>query len=161
MANDSHVMSVMELYPRIFFACHTRHVLDPKTRKSLTPHQLNVLDHLDDREPISLVRLARHSGVTPSTMSISVNRLAQMGYVRKERSEKDARVVLLWLSEAGVRMKQAHSVLDVELVQSMLGRLSTAEQEEAMRGLGLLARAADEMMQERSRSGRRRAEAET
>jgi MarR family transcriptional regulator, organic hydroperoxide resistance regulator len=150
----------MMLYPRIFFACHTRHVLDLKTRKSLTPNQLSILDHLDDQEPLSLVRLARHSGVTPSTMSIAVNRLVQMGYVRKERSEKDARVTLLWLSEAGIRVKQAHSVLDEDLVRNMLARLTADEQAEAMRGLALLAGAADAMMQEKSRSGRQWLESE-
>ena len=30
------VRQLMELYPRIYFACHTRHVRDPRTRRLLS-----------------------------------------------------------------------------------------------------------------------------
>ena len=32
------VRAVMENYPRIYFACHTRHVKDPKTRRQVSAH---------------------------------------------------------------------------------------------------------------------------
>ena len=35
----------MSLYPRIYFACHTRHVRDPQTQRTLSRHQASVLDH--------------------------------------------------------------------------------------------------------------------
>ena len=78
MRGDS-VWQVMTLYPKIFFACHTRHVRDPKTRRILSSHQASVLDHLDEREAIPLMDLARHMGVTPSTMSIAIDRLVRTG----------------------------------------------------------------------------------
>ena len=54
------VRAVMENYPRIYFACHTRHVKDPKTRRQVSAHQASILDHLDETEPTALVELARH-----------------------------------------------------------------------------------------------------
>jgi DNA-binding MarR family transcriptional regulator len=82
-------------------------------------------------------------GVTASTMSLAVDRLARGGYVRRERDAQDGRRVNLRLTEAGLRVRREKSVLDPELVASLLGRLSAAERREAIRGLELLARAAD------------------
>ena len=76
---------VLALYPRIFFACHTRHVRDPKTRRVLSAHQASILDHLDEREPLTLLDLAQHMGVTASTMSLHIERLVRRGYVLRER----------------------------------------------------------------------------
>src|SRR6266566_3782665 len=67
MTNDA-ARQVMELYPHIYFACHTRHVRDPRTHRVLSAHQASILDPLDEREPRTLLDLARHMGVTASTM---------------------------------------------------------------------------------------------
>src|ERR1700747_758800 len=80
MAKDT-VQQVMELYPRIYFACHTRHVRDPETRRLLSAHQASILDHLDEHEPLALLDLAKHMGVTPSTMSLNIERLGGRGDV--------------------------------------------------------------------------------
>ncbi len=65
---------VMSLYPKIFFACHTRHVRDPQSGRLLSRHQASVLDHLDEVDPITLNGLARHMGVTAGTMSLTIDR---------------------------------------------------------------------------------------
>lgn len=140
------VQQVLQCYPRIFFACHTRHRRDPQTKRLLSAHQGSILDHLDDVEATSLMGLARHMGVTPSTMSLSVDRLARKGYVRRARDPGDGRRVRLLLTPAGVRVKEAQSVLEPERVRGMLARLSATERADALRGLGLLARAAQQYM---------------
>lgn len=136
----------MHLYPKIFFACHTRHVRDPKAGRTLSSHQASILDHLDEVEPTGLLNLARHMGVTPSTMSISIDRLERQGYVVRGRDPRDGRRVCLRLTPAGARIKQSKSVLDPERVESMMSLLNGRERKEAIRGLGLLARAAAEQM---------------
>lgn len=142
---------LQDLYPRIFFACHTRHVRDPATRRVLSSHQASILDHLDEREPLSLGDLAAHMGVTASTMSLHVERLVRRGYVRRDRDAGDRRRVRLRLSEAGRRVRDAQSVLDPERVRRLLSCLTAEEREAGLRGLGLLARAAGESMRRRSR----------
>lgn len=142
--------AVQELYPRIFHACHSRHVRDNRAQRTLSSHQASILDHLDDVEPTSLAGLAKHMGVTPSTMSISVERLVRQGYVHRERHTGDRRVVSLRLSKAGVRIKEAQSVLDPARLESMLARLTPAERKEAVHGLALLGRAAQQEMHAQS-----------
>ena len=132
-------------YARIYFACHRRHVHDPKTRKVLSAHQASILDHLDEVDGTSLFTLANHLGVTASTMSLSIQRLVDAGYVRRERDQKDARRVQIRLTRAGVRIKQQQSVLDPALVEALLERLSPVDRVAALRGLALFAHAADEL----------------
>ena len=139
----------MELYPKIFFACHRRHVRDERTRQVLSAHQASIIDHLDDVEPIGLTALAQHMGVTPSTMSLSIDRLERGGYVRRGRDRGDGRKVNLLLTAAGVRIKEKQSVLDAQAVTSLLSRLSAANRAAAIEGLALLAEAAVEEMRHR------------
>ena len=151
---DAEVRKVMELYPRIYFACHTRHVHDDRAGRVLSAHQASILDHLDEVEGTSLTELARHMGVTAGTMSIAVDRLVRHGYVRRVRDREDGRRVLIRLTAAGVRIREAKSVLDPARVEAMLGRLAPAEREEGLRGLALLAHAAQ--LEMHARAGRRR-----
>lgn len=133
---------VLALYPRIYFACHTRHVHDPQTKSLLSRHQASILDHLDEIDPLTLNDLARHMGVTPATMSLAIDRLEKKGYVIRLRDTVDRRRVQLRLTSAGVRVRQASTVLEPARVEALLARLTEDERETAIRGLRLLADAA-------------------
>ena len=133
---------VLALYPRIYFACHTRHVRDPETRWLLSRHQASILDHLDELDAITLNDLARHMGVTAATMSLAIDRLEKKGYVVRLRDTTDRRRVQLRLTPAGVRVRQAATVLDPPRVEALLARLTEEEREAAVHGLRLLANAA-------------------
>src|SRR6202451_2413184 len=122
--SESGVDIVLRCYPQIYFACHRRHVRDEKTQNVLSAHQASILDHLDDVEVTSLLELARHMGVTPSTMSLTVDRLERGGYVRRERSTEDRRRVDLRLTPSGVRVKRQQKVLEPELIAALLQKLS-------------------------------------
>jgi len=149
--SENAVRQVMELYPRIYFACHTRHVRDPRTRRLLSAHQASILDHLDEHEPLALVDLAHHMGVTPSTMSLNIERLVRRGYVSRERAAEDGRRLKLRITRSGVRLREAKSVLDPVRVRALLARLSPAQREAGIHGLALLARAGSEQMEEQSK----------
>src|SRR6476620_2447493 len=138
--------AVMTLYPRIYFACHTRHVSDPQSQRMLSRHQASILDHLDELEPTTVMDLAAHMGVTPATMSRAIDRLERKGYVVRLRDAKDRRRVHVRLTSTGVRVREASSVLDPERVDAVLARLSDEERRRAVEGLALLARAAQEQM---------------
>ena len=111
-----------------------------------------MLDHLDEMEPTGLLALAAHMGVTASTMSLTVDRLARGGYVVRSRDPKDGRRVNLLLTRAGVRIKSEKSVLDPERVRFVLDQLTREERERAIQGLALLARASTEAMQKHQRA---------
>src|SRR6478672_4455272 len=133
------VETVLQCYPQIYFACHRRHVRDEQSKAVLSAHQASILDHLDDVDGTSLLELAKHMGVTASTMSLTVDRLERGGYVSRERSKADGRRVDLRLTASGVRIKRQQKVLEPELVQAMLARLDDRKRAQALRGLQLLA----------------------
>jgi len=133
---------LMTLYPQIYFACHTRHVVDPHSHRLLSRHQASILDHLDEIDPTSVNDLARHMGVTAATMSLAIDRLERKGYAARARDTADKRRVHVRLTSAGLRMRQASSVLDRSRVEDLLGRLSERDREAAIHGLTLLAAAA-------------------
>ncbi|MFN2565082.1 MAG: MarR family winged helix-turn-helix transcriptional regulator [Gemmatimonadaceae bacterium] len=139
----SDVATVLDAYPRIYFACHRRHVYDAGQRRLVSAHQASILDHLDAVESTVLSDLAQHMGVTASTMSLAVDRLERSGYVVRERDATDRRRVRIRLTDAGVRVRRANSVLDPALVARMLEQLPAEQRRDALRGLTLLARAAD------------------
>ena len=155
------INAVMTLYPRIYFACHTRHVRDPLSLRLLSRHQASILDHLDEIEPTTVMDLAGHMGVTSATMSIALDRLERKGYVVRLKDAKDRRRVHVRLTSAGVRVREASSVLDATRVEALVARLSDDERARAIEGLALLARAAQEQMHGETAQGRgQRAEGE-
>ena len=144
MARQTSIDIVLDAYPKIYFACHLRHVRD--RGKVLSAHQARILDHLDSVEPTSVRDLAAHMGVTASTMSLHLDKLEAGGYVRRARSRTDARSVELRLTPSGVRIKQKQKVLDPRLVDLMLSELNETERRHALEGLELLAKAARQLI---------------
>ena len=151
----SDIELVLAAYPRIYLACHQRHVRDPEGEGVLSAHQASVLSHLDSVDPTMVTELAEHLGVTASTMSLTLKRLESAGYVWRERDPADRRVMNVRLTEDGERLRDAQTVLEPELVAAMLGQLDGPQKDVALRGLTLLAEAADGLV----RQGRRYLEA--
>jgi DNA-binding MarR family transcriptional regulator len=144
---ESEVETLLRAYPQIYFACHKRHVRDPATQAVLSGHQASVLDHLDDVTPTALFDLARHMGVTASTMSLTVDRLQRAGYVSRERCATDGRRVDLRLTDSGLRIKKQQKVLEPELVAAVLARLDEPKRRQALRGIELLAEASRQVVE--------------
>lgn len=68
----------------------------------VTPAQAEALAILD-REPLSLVRLARHLGVSSATASVAVRTLVERGLAEK-RPGADRRSITVGLTEEGARV---------------------------------------------------------
>jgi DNA-binding MarR family transcriptional regulator len=137
---------VLDAYPRVYFACHTRHVADPVSGDPVSAHQASILDHVDEVDAMSVTDLAGHMGVTVATMSLAIDRLERRAYVRRDRDPRDRRRVLLRVTPAGVRLREAKSVRDPVRVEQVLAHLSPADRDAALRGLDLLARASETHM---------------
>lgn len=142
----SAIDAVLRCYPKIYFACHLRHVQDERTNRIISSQHASILDHLDAVEPTTVHQLAQHMGVTPSTMSHHVDRLQAAGYALRVRDPRDSRRVHVRLTKAGVRIKQQQKVLDPELIRALLAQLPPADVTRAIAGLELLAGAAKRLV---------------
>jgi MarR family transcriptional regulator, organic hydroperoxide resistance regulator len=154
---SSGMQRALQSYPKIYLACHTRHLRDDETGKSLSARLGSILDHLDTQPPLTLSSLAKHLDVTQSTISLQIDKLQRAGYVLRLRDTQDRRRVSVVLTPRGKRIKEQNSVLDRDLVRELISLLRPGDVEAALSGLDLLAEAADKLMNRRSLRGRRKA----
>lgn len=136
------VTAVQRFYPQIYFACHADHVRARSTAYRLSAHDSSLLAHLDPDRPVLTGELARHLGVSASTLSAAIKRLAQLGYIERCSRPPDRRQIELRLTARGAEAMTSTSVLDRKRVEAVLEELSPAQQRRAVAGLALLAMAA-------------------
>jgi DNA-binding MarR family transcriptional regulator len=101
-----------------------------------------ILAHLDEDAALNAAALARHLGIGAPALSAILKRLEALGCIARTPDPKDARRHLLRLTPEGARALSAGSVLDTNRVRRLVRRLTTAERDQALRGLALLAQAA-------------------
>ena len=137
---DQDVYAVLRDYPRIYMACHVEH----RTRKDgvgLTSRDAGLLAHVESGGT-GPAALARHLGISRSTLSEALGRLAGQGLLTLDPDPRDARRRAVRLTEAGRRAVASSSVLDAERVERMLAGLAPDERRRAVEGLALLAEGA-------------------
>jgi DNA-binding MarR family transcriptional regulator len=148
---DLRVRRLQAAYPAIFLACHQKHVREDSSGNTVTERQASVLDHLSEKQPITLSMLAEHMGVSRSTMSITVSRLVRGGYVARRKSAQDSRLVALTLTPAGVRIRDENALLHPELVRQIFRKMKPEEVETALQGIECLAKYARLLLRQRKR----------
>jgi DNA-binding MarR family transcriptional regulator len=142
---DDLIFEVQRLYPQIYMACHVGHVRAGSTKFKLSSNGSSILSHLSLGKGTSPRSLAAHLRIAPSTLSAAIKRLWRLGYIANTPKASDRRQRELWLTELGAEAMRSTSVLDASRVAQLLDKLLPREQKLAVRGLGLLARAAREL----------------
>ena len=79
----------------------------PVKRGAITREQYWILRLLMEGGQMKIKDLASGIGCTAGSASVAVKRLERAGLVRRERSEKDERVVTVTLARQGVKMLDA------------------------------------------------------
>lgn len=78
-----------------------RRIRAEHTHESLSEPEFAMLMTLDIEGPTTAGELARRDRVSPSLTTRTLGRLEQQGYVERERSEIDARRVVVSISKSG------------------------------------------------------------
>lgn len=99
---------------------------DP-TLDQLSPHEAFVVETVARREPITMSEIGRASGTQPSTMTGVVDRLVRQGVLRRDSSPDDRRVVLVRLTDLGVRLHEQHVQFVKDFAANLLAVLSSDE----------------------------------
>ncbi len=103
----------------------------------LTMDQVRLLKILR-HEPRSLGELAGRHGVTPSTMSRSVDVLVRRGWVSRESDPADRRQVILQLTDAGRAAQAAMDQHAEDSLTRLIDELGDVEREKLFDGLHAL-----------------------
>ena len=88
--------------------------------------------------PVSV--LARAEGVQSSTITVTTKRLQDMGYVRRERSAGDERVVVVSLTEAAERQLGAWKDAQLRAISGLVERLAQGRHRTGAVGVGVVQR---------------------
>ncbi|MEM6704364.1 MAG: MarR family transcriptional regulator [Acidobacteriota bacterium] len=148
MKLEQAAIAVLETYPQIYFVCHAKHDRRQNNADGLSRRDSQVLQHLDSEPPVRAGELARHLGIGSPALSAAIDRLEERGFAVRRAYAADRRQTEILLTAAGRTVKNSASVLDVDLVAELLERLTPAEQDRAVEGLALLARAAREISED-------------
>ena len=143
--SDDDVYELQRLYPQIYIACHTDHVRAVSTKWRISSQDAAILVHLDREYGVSPRELAKHLGISSSTLSAYLGRLSTLGYLTNEPGKSDGRRREIRLTERGAEAMSGTSVLDATRARKLLKKLKPADRKEALRGLKLLADAAKKM----------------
>ena len=95
--------------------------------KDLTNNDMHVIEAVGIREPRNMSSVAKTLGITVGTLTISINGLVKKGYVHRVRSDADRRVVLVSLTEKGVKAYHHHEDYHRQMTQAILDKLDDTE----------------------------------
>ena len=95
--------------------------------KDITNNDMHVIEAIGQEEARNMSSVARDLGVTVGTLTIAANNLVKKGYVKRERSQKDRRVVLISLTGKGNRAFEHHKKFHQEMIHATIDDLSQEE----------------------------------
>lgn len=96
--------------------------------RDVTTNDMHVIEAIGMEDAKNMTSVARELEVTTGTLTISINGLVKKGYVNRTRSEEDRRVVLISLSDKGVRAYLHHQKFHEQMIDAVIAGLSEEEQ---------------------------------
>jgi len=86
-------------------------------------NDMHVIEAIGIEQRRNMSSIARSLEVTVGTLTIAMNNLVKKGYVKRTRSAKDRRVVLVSLSEKGEKAYNHHMVYHEKMIEEIMQRL--------------------------------------
>jgi DNA-binding MarR family transcriptional regulator len=95
--------------------------------KDITNNDMHIIEAIGINEPRSMSTIAKQLAVTVGTLSVNMNSLEKKGYIVRERSAEDKRVVLVTLTEKGRKAFFHHRDFHREMIRSAVKGLNEEE----------------------------------
>ena len=111
----------------------------PRSAAELTPQQLRVITALNyAATSLRMTELATRLGVTQGTATDASKRLLKMGYLIRERSSEDDRVVNISLSQKGRNVARDLRQARIEVFEKICAKLSPADRQKLLQSHQLI-----------------------
>lgn len=97
--------------------------------KDITNNDMHIIEAIgiDADEPRSMSVIAKKMTVTVSTLTTNMNSLEEKGYIVRERSKTDKRVVLVFLTDKGKKAFYHHRDFHKNMIKSIVKDLNEDE----------------------------------
>lgn len=102
---------------------------------NLTISELHVIEAIGRSKDQTMSSVASLLKVTIGTLSIAINNLVKKGYVTRERSDEDRRVVKVNLSDLGKKAFSHHEAFHQEMIEYTIDGLDADESDILVRAL--------------------------
>lgn len=103
--------------------------------KGITYNDMHIIEAIGLEEPKKMSVIAKRMSVTTGTLSRAVDSLEKKGYVRRQRSKQDKRVVNITLTERGVLAYRHHEKFHQDMIAFVLDHISEEESRVLRRAL--------------------------
>ncbi len=123
--------SINELLVSLF-----NHVMDMEAKavitdeySDITNNDMHIIEAIGMEEPRSMSVIARRLSVTVSTLTTNMNGLERKGYIKRQRSQEDKRVVYVILTDKGRKAFFHHRDFHKKMIKALVKDLSEEEME--------------------------------
>lgn len=110
------------------------HVMDVEAQavitdefKDITNNDMHIIEAVGIEEARNMSDIAKRLGVTVGTLTTNMNGLEKKGYIVRERSSKDKRVVYITLTERGRKAFFHHRDFHKDMIKSAVMGLTVDE----------------------------------
>lgn len=105
------------------------------TFRDITNNDMHVIEAIGLGTPKNMSTIAKQLRVTTGTLTISMNSLVKKGYVKRERSEQDRRVVYIMLTAKGKLAYRHHAEFHQKMTEALVKGLDPEETRLLVRAL--------------------------
>lgn len=130
-------MTVNEVLVRLFNEIMTieeKAIITDEFR-DITNNDMHVIEAIGNAQPVMVSAVAKTLSVTQATINISMNGLEKKGYINRERSTKDKRVVYVTLTEKGKSAYNHHRDFHKKMIHAIVDSMDETEKEVLLRCL--------------------------
>ena len=106
--------------------------------KDISNNDMHIIEAIGIEEPRSMSVIAKRLNVTVGTLTTNMNSLEDKGYIERERSTQDKRVVLVLLTEKGRNAFFHHRDFHKHMIKAIVNDLDEDEMKILIRCLQAL-----------------------
>lgn len=103
--------------------------------KEITYNDMHIIEAVGLDTPRKMSEIAKFMSVTTGTLTKAADSLEKKGYVRRQRSKQDKRVVYIQLTERGVLAYRHHEKFHQDMIAFILDHVSEEESRVLQRAL--------------------------
>ena len=103
--------------------------------RDLTYNDMHIIEAIGLNEPKKMSEIAKMMSVTTGTLTTAVNALEKKGYVLRQRSDQDKRVVFMTLKERGISAYRHHERFHQDMIAFIIEHVSEEESQVLRRAL--------------------------
>lgn len=93
----------------------------------ITNNDIHVIEAIGMDDAMNMSKIAKKLSVTMGSLTIAINSLLRKGYVLRQRSKLDKRVIFIELSEKGKRAYLHHQSFHKQMIEEMTKGLEKDE----------------------------------